>query len=64
MSKSDCNHKYVHFNRKSFWKRDGRDSKDIYEIDSFFCEKCLDQQDITKHCFLEENQSSFFEMYN
>ena len=47
---ANCKHKWVFRDSDEYWAWDGRNSKRYYHVDYYYCEKCLEENKIEKHC--------------
>ncbi len=43
-----CKHKWVYSRSDSYWRFNGRNSREYYHADYYFCEKCLEEKVIEK----------------
>ena len=45
---SNCKHKWIYFRSDSYWKSSGRNTREYYHADYFFCEKCTEEKVVEK----------------
>jgi hypothetical protein len=51
-----CKHKWVYSRSDSYWRETGRNSREYYHADYYFCEKCLEEKVVEKRhsCYDQE----------
>jgi len=40
----NCEHKYIHKSTDSYWRFCGRNNREYYQVDTYYCEKCLNEK--------------------
>ena len=54
-----CKHKWIYSRSDSYWRFSGRNSREYYHADYFFCEKCLEEKIIEKPKAIEKGKLLF-----